>query len=91
MKTLLFAALSFAALTSLAPRAEAGYYERYVQYYDHCGRPVYAYVYRDDCRPGYRPAYVRTRPVYYAPRRNTCAPRSQVFISRPRLSVAFGF
>lgn len=85
MKTLLLSILAFVGLAAFVPQAEASHRERYVRYYDRCGRPVYAYVYRDDCY-SYRPAYFyRPRVRYY----DSCAPR--YYYSRPRFSLSFGF
>ena len=81
MKTLLLSILAFLGLAAFVPQAEAR--QRYVRYYDHCGRPVYGYTYRSY---SYRPAYVyRPRVRYY----DSCAPR--YYSSRPRFSFHFGF
>ncbi len=94
MKTLIISILAFAGLSLLAPTAEAGYYERYVKYYDRCGRPVYGQVYRDDYRRSYshRGSYNHRR-TYYSPGSSyrSYSRRTQYCAPRGRFSIRFGF
>jgi hypothetical protein len=88
MKTILLCAIALGFLTSFAPKAEAGYYERYVRYYDRCGRPVYGYIYRDDCHSHYpRPVYHCEPRHYY--RDSDCDTRRSHRHWRPRFSFFF--
>lgn len=93
MKKLLFAAIALAGFAAIAPDAQAGHRERYIRYYDHCGRPVYGYIYRDDCYYD-RPRVYYRRPVrtyYYSNYYDDCAPRYRYYRSSPRVSFHFGF
>jgi hypothetical protein len=63
-KILLILAMGVGGLVFAPTTAEASgeCWERYVRYYDHCGRPIYGYVARPVYRSYYAPRY------YHVPR-----------------------